>query len=167
MTGPFTTVAVGGHYAACALTEAGEAVCWNANDPLEVETLPGRYIAIDAAEGTTCAVKENGEAVCWGSDESAADAPPGPYTAISTTNGYTCALREDGEAACWAWAATRSKDDPLERNPYEDELTQPPPGTLLAISSSEYRSCAVNASGEAVRWGDVDYATLPGWLSLH
>ena len=46
--------------------------------PSEVEALPGRYIAIDAAEGTTCAVTEDGEAVCWGSDRIGLGSPAGP-----------------------------------------------------------------------------------------
>ena len=137
--GPFTTVAVGGHRAACALTEAGEAVCWNADDPSEVEALPGRYIAIDAAEGTTCAVTEDGEAVCWGSDESASEAPPGPYTTISTTNGYTCALTEAGEAECWGSHSARAREQQDREGDVGENwplgwMPVPPSGRYVAIT---------------------------------
>ena len=164
-TGPFTTVAVGGHYDACALTEAGKAVCWNANDSRLTATLPGRYIAIDAAEGTTCAVKEDGEAVCWGSDESASDAPPGPYTAISTTTGYTCGLRESGEVVCWGSHSARAR----ERQAREGEVREnwpwgwmpdPPAGPYVAVTvgysdfldASVLSACAARASGGFTCW---------------
>ena len=163
--GPFTAVAVGGHYAACALTEDGEAVCWDANDPSEVETLPGRYIAIDAAEGTTCAVTEGGEAVCWGSDESASDAPPGPYTTISTTNGYTCALTEVGEAECWGSHSARAREQQDREGDVGENwplgwMPVPPSGRYVAITvgrssyvdGSLLSACAARASGGFVCW---------------
>ena len=164
--GPFTAVAVGGHRAACALTEAGEAVCWDASDPAEVETLPGRYIAIDADGGTTCAVTEDGEAVCRGSDESASEAPPGRYTAISTTNGYTCALTEAGEAVCWGSHSARAREQQAQEGDAESSswpqkwMPDPPPGTYLAITvgHSYYvddalrSACAAKASGGFVCW---------------
>ncbi len=163
--GPFTTVAVGGDYAACALTEAGKAMCWNANDPLAVGTLPGRYIAIDAAEGTTCAVAEDGEAVCWGSDAAASEAPPGRYTAISTTSGYTCALREDGEAACWGAHSARAREQEARAGDVGQNwplgwMPDPPPGRYVAITvgysnfldGSLLSACAAKAGGGFVCW---------------
>ena len=164
--GPFTTVAVGGHYDACALTEAGEAVCWNANDPGATATLPGRYSAIDAAEGTTCAVTEEGEAVCWRSDESASEAPPGRYTAISTTPGYTCALTEAGEAVCWGSHSERAREQRAQDGDADSSswpqqwMPDPPPGTYLAIAvghsyyldGSLRSACAAKASGGFVCW---------------
>ena len=131
---------MGGHYDACALTEAGEAVCWNMDDPSEVETLPGRYIAIDASEGTTCTITEDGEPVCWGSDDSASDAPSGRYTAISTTPGYTCALTEAGEVECWGFRSERAHNDRARANAEDPSwlpdlwLPDPPPGPYDGIT---------------------------------
>ena len=164
--GPFTAVAVGGHYDVCALSEAREAVCWNADAPGATATLPGRYIAIDASEGTTCAVADDGEAVCWGSDASARDAPPGPFMAISTTPGYTCALTEAGAVVCWGFRSERAHHERARMGvghpagqPYK-WLPDPPPGPYLAITvgRSTYldgrpeSACARKASGGFVCW---------------
>ena len=68
--GHYVALAVGGSHA-CALTEEGEAACWNsytyqgsAYDPEIVP--PGRYTAISASEHRTCAITEQGGVVCWG-----------------------------------------------------------------------------------------------------
>ena len=173
--GAFTAVAVGGHYDVCALTEAGEAVCWNADAPGATATLPGRYIAIDASEGTTCAVADDGEAACWGSDESARDAPPGPYTAISTTPGYTCALTEAGAVVCWGFHSERAHNKRALANAGDPSwlpkrwLPDPPPGPYDGITvgrlnflddprqsfsreAPQHAACARKASGGFVCW---------------
>ncbi len=164
--GPFATVAVGGHRDACALTEAGRAVCWDRDDAGAANVLPGRYIAIDADGGTTCAVTEDGEAACWGADASASDAPPGRYTTISTTDGYTCALTEDGEAVCWGSNSARALQQRAQEGDANSSawhpqwMPDPPAGRYLAITvgTSHYfdgslrAACAAKAGGGYVCW---------------
>lgn len=133
--GPFTAVAVRGHYDVCALTKAREAVCWNADAPGATATLPGRYIAIDASEGTTCAITDDGEAACWGSDDSARDASPGPYTAISTTPGYTCALTEAGDVTCWGYSSERAHWERIQANADDPMLAALPMAARPAARS--------------------------------
>ena len=60
--GPFTAASPGtAHY--CALTEAGEVICWGDS---RFDPPPGRFTAISSGAVRTCAVTEDGEVVCWG-----------------------------------------------------------------------------------------------------
>ena len=172
--GVFAAVALGGHYDACVLTAAREAVCWDMNAAEEAVALPGPYIAIDAAGGTTCAVTAGGEPVCWGSDESAAGAPPGRYTTVSTTEGYTCGLTEAGEAVCWGSHSERAHRQRAEEGDTEwsgwplGRMPDPPPDTYVAITvgysgyldGSVLSACAARAGGGRACWsssGKYDY----------
>ena len=52
----------------CALTQAGEPVCWEAvrNVVPPPHPPPGRYVAVSDGRDHTCALTDAGEAVCWG-----------------------------------------------------------------------------------------------------
>ncbi|MDE2668432.1 MAG: RCC1 domain-containing protein [Chloroflexota bacterium] len=187
--GPYVAVSDGRNHT-CALTEAGQAVCWGWNNWRQSGALPGRYTTISAGEFDTCALTEAREEVCQGtfpfrsfqeayvtcwladSGEAACrgtDAPSGTYTALAVGWQHACALTGAGEAVCWAWASRPYdgyKEDSPAESPYQGELTQPPPGPFLAISASEFRTCALTKSGEVVCWGDVDYEQMPLWVSV-
>ncbi len=184
--GPYIAVSDGRNHT-CALTEAGQAVCWGWNNWGQSEAPPGRYTAITAGDSNTCALTESGEAVCWAwaaspvrmdgyvtcalTDTGEAvcrgtDAPTGQYAALAVGWQHACALDGAGEAVCWAWAASHYKDEDPYENPYHDQLIEPPPGPFIAISASEFRSCAVTEAGEVFCWGDVSYSTSPLWRSL-
>ena len=170
--GVYTDITVGVTHA-CALTEAGEAVCWEIESGDVWDTPPGTYTFIRAEGNETCAIAEGGDIACWAGggepmSENESDpshgAPPGPYTAISWAtwvlnyegdrSTYACALREGGEAVCWgswgAWAgASTARPDP-------------PPGPFVSISGPKSfgalggqwdEICALSTSGEAVCWG--------------
>ena len=62
--GVYTAIAVGANHA-CALTESGEAVCWNVENSTQWETPPGPYTYITANGDTTCAASTAGEIECW------------------------------------------------------------------------------------------------------
>ena len=145
-SGRYTALTVGGGHA-CALTEAGEAVCWGSNDHGESDVPSGRYLAISAGTVTTCAVRADAELVCWGREMSELP-PPGRYRTVSTNGVHACALTEDGEAVCWAgW------------NEFGE--IEPPPGRYVAISVGRRlaegphpaNSCALAADGAVVCWG--------------
>ena len=129
---------------------------------------PGPFTAIGVGEYQTCALTDPGEAVCWawhGSPDR--DVPRGPYKALAVGRHHACALTDAGEVACWVWSYEKDKSGEVHRTPYEDALTNPPPGPYVAISSSKDRSCGVTEAGAVVCWGDVSYAAPPGpaWLA--
>ena len=95
---------------ACALTDSGEAVCWEAlhNKSAPPDPPPGRYVAVSDGPFHTCALTDAGEAACWGwNNHGQADVPAGRYTAIAAGYFETCALTESGEAVCWGRSCLR------------------------------------------------------------
>ena len=99
----YTAISVGFAYG-CALTEAGEAVCWKEEGVIAARPDPasGRYAAVSDGTFNTCALTEDGEAVCWGSNRYGKTEPPlGRYASISAGYDHTCALTEEGGAVCW------------------------------------------------------------------
>ena len=123
---------------------------------------PGPFTAIGVGEYQTCALTDPGEVVCWGSGSLDDDLPDGPHTAVAVGWRHACALTDAGEVACWVWSYEKDKSGEVHRTPYEDALTNPPPGPYVAISSSKDRSCGVTEVGAVVCWGDVAYAAPPG-----
>ena len=126
---------------ACALTEAGAAVCWRSvvNKVERPDPPPGRYVAVNDGHGHTCALTEAGEAVCWGwNNYGQTQVKPGRYTAISAGEASTCALSEDGEAVCWGGAPSTPFTGGFTSGPYQ------------AISVGACVACAVAKDGDAV-----------------
>ena len=86
----------------CAITTAGDAVCWGYNDHGQVDAPAGKYAAISAGWGHSCAITTAGDAVCWGDNWAGqVDAPAGKYAAISAGGSHSCAITTAGDAVCW------------------------------------------------------------------
>jgi len=124
----FSSVAVGEAHS-CALTTAGEAVCWgdNADGQLGINKAGGRemmperldrsirFVALTAAGNTTCGLRADGVAYCWGSNAAGQFGAPAPagapapipvlgslrLTALRLGPRGACGLQEDGTALCW------------------------------------------------------------------
>ena len=65
---------------ACALTAAGEAVCWRSVENKTTAPPSGRYVAVSDGPEHTCALTGDGEAACWGWNTfGQTEAPPGRY----------------------------------------------------------------------------------------
>lgn len=138
--GPFEAISVG-HRGACALTPAGEAVCWGENGD-GLEPVAGRYTAISTTPTYTAALTEEGEIAWWGAPERwLPDFPSGRYAAISAASGHSCALTEEGRVVC------RGSSFPGE----------PDAGPFASISAGGHwignstpGVCALTPAGEAV-----------------
>ena len=169
--GVYTDIAVT-FSGACALTEEGEAVCWDIESGDVWDTPPGVYTFITARHSIWCAITEEGGIRCWGKagrpvpehdPDPSRDAPPGRFSALSFISGittpgssYGCALTEEGEPVCWG-----TDDGPLP-------LPDLPPGVYSAVSldssyveeSSHYKAdltaCATTEDGNLVCWRGTD-----------
>ena len=157
--GVYTAITVGYLYA-CALSEDGEAVCWDIESATVWDIPPGPYTFIDAEGEEVCAITAEGQIVCrsrdwaqWSPD----DVPAGRYSAIAMSAGYYCALTVEGKAVCWL--TNQERPTPAE----------PPAGVFTAIgvgSSVDYFpsggwetrrrvACATSETGQAVCWEAV------------
>ena len=179
-----------GYGSACALTEAGEAVC--VGYPLMGPAPSGPFVSITLAwTGHACALQETGEAVCWGSRnyQGELDVPRGAWEAIDAGDDHTCALSETGEGVCWGEPAGLLPDPPLGRytavgtSGYDTclltdagdvycrdrEAWESGAGLQLVsegvrsaeISVGLNRTCALANSGAIVCWGDTQHAYAP------
>ncbi len=160
--GVFTDITVGATHA-CALTEDGEAVCWDIESATVWDTPLGAFGFLRAVGADTCATRADGQIVCWvrgggaipesgNRFDPSSKAPPGRYKEVSWTQGYACALTETGAAHCWD-----SDFSPLLP-------PDPPAGTYSTIDVKYFyngyggeflTACAVADAGEMVCWQGV------------
>ena len=155
--GAYTMITVGEEHA-CALTESGEAVCWNIESGAVWETPPGSYTFITAIPGGTCATTIAGNIACWAdgggpiaddAPDPSRNAPPGRYSALSATDGYYCALADEGDAVCWGYLSKREREQRAREvestvrgeSPYPSTgrgpvgwMPEPPPGPYVALT---------------------------------
>ena len=157
--GPFTSVGVNVDDA-CALTEAGDAICWFIGDSRVSTSVTGPFISIASGDGPTCAVTKAGEIQCWDptgqpipayADDPSRNAPLGVYSTLSYDAGYSCAITVDGKAVCWALKSF-----------WEDLAPPDPPDDVFssivvnywnnALGSLYLTVCGLTVSGEVVCW---------------
>ena len=152
--GRYSAISVGGDRA-CAITDAGEAVCWGYRADEWGTPPPGPFTEISVGYSEfnerACALTGEGEVRCW-AQFSSRQAPPGRYVAVAAGVTHACAISEAGEAVCWN---TRSNGG----SPYRPENALG--GRYTAISASKHRTCAITDQGSLVCWGDANYEQWP------
>ena len=148
--GVFTEVSVG--EGACALSSAGEVVCWGGLADLSADAPAGEFQALDIGNGggrTACAAGALGGIVCWGGEGSSggteiiAEAPTtGLYSEVSVGDFFACALDAvENDVECWGPSPPT------------------PTGTFLAISGGGHAGCGLTTDRGIDCWVN----TLASW----
>ncbi|CAE7841557.1 Herc4 [Symbiodinium necroappetens] len=135
-----------GELATCAISEAGQLVCFGNNDYVQCDVPPdlGPVVAVAAGARHTCAVKASGELVCFGHNgRGQCDVPPdlAPVVAVAAGRYHTCAVKVSGELVCFG-------NDDCGRCDVPPDL-----GPVVAVAAGGHHTCAVKASGELVCFG--------------
>ncbi len=161
--GTYTTISLGysileeAHLTACAISVAGNLLCWRAidsdgvADAQSIEHIPGRYATAHVHGLEVCTVTAEGMASCgdWAGDESTR------YRSLSRGAELVCAIADTGTIQClehdirgfvgeWGTTALMSAPEPSAGRTY------------VAVSVGYMRACALTDVGEAVCWGSVD-----------
>ena len=143
--GVYSAIAVGTDHA-CALSEDGEAVCWDIESAEMWDAPPGSYRFITAEGGDTCSVAEGGEVACLSRGED-------PWTPLGEgTRRYVvvvddCGLTAAGAIECWG-GYPRLPDPPSEPLVAINGLME-----IQGFGTTYYRRCALTATGDIVCWG--------------
>ncbi len=175
-------VAIDGYFDhTCALTDAGAALCWGANEsgqlgdggtgdsavPVAV-TGGASFTAISAGVAHTCAITQSGGVQCWGhndygqlGDDSIEDrsAPvdvvglPGSVVAISAGRDHTCAVTGAGELLCWGGDTygELGNGDPLSAS--HTPVTVELGTDAVDVAAGDNDTCAITSGGAAWCWG--------------
>lgn len=130
----FTTVKAG-EYHTCALTDAGAAYCWGADD----------YGQIGNDQTTTSPVVI----------PVTVRMPDGvSFVRLAAGYSHTCGLTESGEAYCWGNNKFGELGDGSTSNREVPVAMQMPDGVeFTTMSAGQYHTCALTPAGSAYCWG--------------
>jgi len=166
----------------CAITRAGDALCWGANGngqlgdgstshsavPVAVTGLAG-IVQIDAGVDHTCAITDGGAAHCWGKndygqlgDGSTTDsATPvavmglaADVVAIAAGRYHSCAVTGAGAVQCWGGDTygELGDGDPLAASPTPVAVVGLDSG-VVDVAASDSITCVITTAGAARCWG--------------
>ena len=144
------------------------------------------FQSIDSGDQHTCALTTNGNVKCWGFGENgrlgngennnsptpvdvhtslAENSPLGGISAISVMNLHTCALTTNGNVKCWGYGEHGELGDgedehsstPVNVTISSDDI---PLGSIAAISSGGWHTCALTTNENVKCWGNGFYGRL-------
>ena len=182
-------VAAGGSHT-CALTTGGGVMCWGANangqlgdgtttsrrlTPTAVSGLTSGITAIAAGGAHTCALAADGSVLCWGSnllgqlgDGTTTDrTTPTPVSglasgvvSIAVRGPHTCALTAEGSVLCWGFNAEGQLGDGTSTDRLVPTVVPGLVSGTTAVTVGNRHTCALNAAGRVVCWGDDEEGQL-------
>jgi alpha-tubulin suppressor-like RCC1 family protein len=172
------SVAAGGFHS-CALTTAGQAYCWGANDDGQLGSASTDSVPVPVAGGLTwaslsagrfhsCGVTTGGTGYCWGDNQTGqlgdggvADSPaPVPvagglvWKQIDAGAGHSCGVTTSLVAYCWGDGAAGQLGNGV--GPDSSNVPVAVQGSRLwaSVSAGSDHSCGVSRGGAAYCWGD-------------
>lgn len=172
-----------GAYHTCAVTPAGAAKCWGANEsgqlgdntttdrliPTQVVGLTSGVASISAGSNHTCVLTTSGGVRCWGANafgqignnQTSNRLTPNTVTglssgakAVSAGHEHTCAINSAGSALCWG----RGSYGQLGSGSTAQQLTPTQVSGLTSgvaeISAAFAHTCARTTAGAVKCWGN-------------
>lgn len=139
----------------CALTDDGEAWCWDRGPPAP---LRGglRWAELSVGQGAACGITAGGVVHCWGTYTGASPDPaplPGDpgLTRVSAGRSYACGVTADGTAYCWG----RNAEGQLGTGGSSGPTPAPVAGGLRfsRIEAGRFTTCGIALSGRMYCWG--------------
>jgi alpha-tubulin suppressor-like RCC1 family protein len=183
------TAIAAGDFHSCAVTTAGETLCWgfnqsgqlgdgtttNSNVPVHVSGLSSGVIAITAGVLHTCALTTAGEALCWGWNGSgqlgdgtttmrttpvAVSGLSSGVIAIAAGGEQTCALTSGGGVLCWGQNNHGQLGDGTTTSSSVPVHVSGLSSGVIAIAAGGEQTCALTQVGGVLCWGQNEAGQL-------
>jgi len=159
----------------CAVTSAGGAMCWGANNygqlgrgnttssstPVAVTGLSSGVSSIAASNAGTCALTTAGGVKCWGayaigvSSTTPVDMTGLTSGVVALTGGssHACALTDTGGVKCWGYNGYGQLGNATTNNSNSPVDVQGLTAGVIAIGTGDNHTCAVTDAGAVKCWG--------------
>jgi len=179
-----------GFYHTCAVTApSGGVKCWGRNNygqlgnnsttdspiPIDVSGLSSGISAVTTGDNFTCALTSIGKVKCWGLNGSGqlgnntttkslipmdANEITDVVNAIAAGGMHTCILTSTGGVKCWGSNIVGGYENPDYVNHYTPADATGLTSGVNTITSGQYFSCALIATGGMKCWGTNNYGQL-------
>lgn len=172
-----------GYFHSCAITDAGEALCWGGNGagelgnsnmptdsnvPVPVTGLDSGVTDISGNDAHTCATTAGGGVQCWGYDFDGqlgnGNSPDSDFPvnvqglngliAVATGNLHACAINTNGALQCWGENGSGQLGNQLNEDSDLPVLAAGFHSGVRAVAGGESSTCVITDEGAAWCWGD-------------
>jgi len=143
---------------------------WTASSGAYPPTVSDSATTVAGGSGHTCAVTSEGAVWCWGSNwggqlgdgtntSRLTPVPVSPMlpaldvTAVATGGGHTCAVTREGAVWCWGSNGSGQLGDGTTTSRRTPVAVSGLASGVVAISASDYHTCAVTSAGALWCWG--------------